>query len=224
MRSPAPVSVIVPVLNASDFIGEALASISEQSLPPAEIIVVDNGSTDGSDALAAAHPGVRLVREPREGVGYARNRGVAECTQPFIAFLDADDVWVRDKLEHQFGLLQAQPAIGLVFGQAIEFRELGENGIPIPVRGPIDAYLPAALLVRRSSFERVGPYPEGVRVGDVIDWYARAVDLGEGIRVLPEVVFWRRLHANNLGRRMQEPGRDYLRVLRSVIERRRDER
>lgn len=95
------VSVIVPLFNKADYIGRALASISNQTFADFEIIVVDDGSTDGGAEIAARHRDsrMRLVSQQNSGPGAARNRGIVQSRGPLLAFLDADDEWLPDYLE-----------------------------------------------------------------------------------------------------------------------------
>src|SRR5262244_3231712 len=92
-----PISVVIPAYNAAAFIAEALESVRAQTRAAAEVIVVDNGSTDASPRLAEA-AGACVLRLERPGVSRARNVGIRAATQPWIAFLDADDLWQPDKL------------------------------------------------------------------------------------------------------------------------------
>ena len=112
-----PVTVIIPVRNRAAWLGRALASVLGQTLQPAEIVVVDDGSTDDLDRVLAEYPRVRLIRQDAAGAYAARNRGIALSTQPFIAFLDSDDVWHARKLELQMPLFE-RASIGAVFGDA----------------------------------------------------------------------------------------------------------
>jgi len=95
------VSVVVPLFNKRQWIQRALDSIASQTFTAIEVIVVDDGSTDGGDDVAALYPDgrFRLIRQENAGPGAARNRGLEECTSEFIAFLDADDEWLPDYLE-----------------------------------------------------------------------------------------------------------------------------
>jgi len=93
------ISVVLPVYNGERFLTEALLSLRRQSLPAAEVIAIDDGSTDGSAAVLAAFPEVRIVRQPNAGCAVARNRGVALATHETIAFLDQDDVLNPERLE-----------------------------------------------------------------------------------------------------------------------------
>jgi len=94
-------SVVVPLYNKVGQVTATLGSVLSQTLPPREVIVIDNGSTDGSvEAVEAiADPRLRLLREERRGPGPARNRGIAEASGEWIAFIDADDLWAPNHLE-----------------------------------------------------------------------------------------------------------------------------
>lgn len=109
-------SVVVPLYNKVGHIGATLASVLSQTLPPREILVIDNGSTDGSAQAveAIASPIVRLLREERRGPGPARNRGVAEATGEWVAFIDADDLWAPNHLAVLRDVSASHPHVALV--------------------------------------------------------------------------------------------------------------
>jgi len=137
----APVSVIVPCFRCSATIDDAIASAVTQSLPPAEILLVDDGS--GDDTLAALHriaaahrPGwIKVISMPaNRGVSVARNEAWEQATQPYIAMLDADDIWGPRKLELQMAALDADPAIALIGARMIT----RPRGTPVPgLRPPV---------------------------------------------------------------------------------------
>jgi glycosyltransferase involved in cell wall biosynthesis len=105
------VSVIVPTWNRADLIGETLRSVLAQSHRPAEVIVVDDGSTDATaEVVSAFAPAVRYLRKPNGGVASARNHGAREATGTWLAFVDSDDLWHPRKLELQVAALSAVPA------------------------------------------------------------------------------------------------------------------
>jgi len=216
----APVSVVIPAYNAECFVGQAIASVLAQTYKPSEIIVVNDGSTDRTADRVAAFVDVRLASKQNGGPGSARNFGLQHATQPLVAFLDADDLWTPRKLERQIEALRRSGAPKFVFGKAVEFRELDAEGAPVPLADPVQCQLPGALLGTRAALDAMGPFREDRRVGDVIDWYARALDSGVATDALDEVVLLRRLHENNLGRTSKNPSADYLNVLRTVINRR----
>jgi glycosyltransferase involved in cell wall biosynthesis len=205
------ISVVIPVFNHAEFVADALASVRGQTLSPAELVVVDDGSEDDSAARAAT-AGVRVLREPHRGLGHALNRGIAVTTQPLVAFLDADDVWMPEKLERQLAALGPADA---VFGWVEEFSALEVRCRTMP------GLLKGTLLVRRTALERVGPFDESLEKGDFVDWFIRARDGGMSYVMLDQVVLRRRVHRANLDRHGVPDQRDYLRVLKRALDRRR---
>src|SRR5436853_749734 len=101
MTMPSLVSVIIPVYNCEQYLAEAIQSVLAQTHPTIELIVVDDGSTDNSAAVAKSFAVVRYVFQRQGGPGAARNRGISLARGSFLAFLDADDVWVAGKLTRQ---------------------------------------------------------------------------------------------------------------------------
>ncbi len=198
MTDTAPVSAIVPLFNGRQFIREAIDSILAQDLKPREIIVVDDGSTDGGGCLLSNYSEIRLVRQPNGGEAAARNRGIQESTQPMIAFLDQDDLWLTRKLTLQVCALEADPSVDLVFGQHQIFVEDGAGWFRQDLLGKIlTAELPGSLLIRRTVFERIGRYREDMRRGSDVDWICRAQDAGIKSQLVEEVLLLRRMHQAN---------------------------
>jgi glycosyltransferase involved in cell wall biosynthesis len=112
MADPA-ISVVIPCYNGARFLREALDSVLAQTHPAREVIVVDDGSTDDSAAVAASYgPPVRVIRQPNQGESVARNRGIDAAEGDWVAFLDADDWWLPEKLEEQAKLMG--PEVGAV--------------------------------------------------------------------------------------------------------------
>jgi glycosyltransferase involved in cell wall biosynthesis len=108
-----PISVVIPAYNSESFIAAAIASVQAQTRHPAEIVVIDDGSTDATAARAIA-AGARVVVQANQGPSAARNTGIREARQPWIAFLDADDAWTPDKLERQWAAHQQCPLAPLL--------------------------------------------------------------------------------------------------------------
>jgi glycosyltransferase involved in cell wall biosynthesis len=166
------------------------------------------------------------IRQANGGNGSARNAGVAVATGEFLAFLDADDRFTPGKLTLQLRALDADPSLDLVFGHVQEFvsPELDmetRSRIRPPAPEPMPWTAPNLMLIRRSSFDRVGPFATGVRVGVTVDWFLRAKETGLRYRVLPETVLERRLHTQNNGIREAASRSQYLAVLKASLDRRR---
>jgi glycosyltransferase involved in cell wall biosynthesis len=211
------VDVVIPAYNAQAYLGEALDSVLAQGSLVARIIVVDDGSSDATGAVAAARgPPVELVQfSGNRGIAAARNAGLAHCDADFVAFLDADDRWLPGKLDAQIAALttaqEAALAICLV-------RMFTDPALPDAERAALLAQQPAevegwtasALVARRSLFLRAGVFAEDLRVGETIDWFSRVRAYGHV--TVPQVLVERRLHRNNTTRRAEAQRQDYLRA------------
>lgn len=220
------VSVMIPAYNAAKYLGEAIESAFAQTYRPLEVIVVDDGSDDGTgEVVRGFGEQVRLHRQDRGGNGAARNAAVRLAQGEYYAFLDADDRFRPDKLERQMRALDADEGLDMVFGLVSEFvsPELPQE-IRATIRPPAEPQpwaSPSLMLIRRASFERVGPFATNLRVGVTVDWYARATEAALHSSVLPEVVLERRLHTQNNGIREQDARSQYIQVLKASIDRRR---
>jgi glycosyltransferase involved in cell wall biosynthesis len=164
------ISVVIPTYNCGPYIGEAIDSVLGQSLPPDEIVVVDDGSTDDTPERVAAYAGrVRYIRQENARVSVARNRGIAETSGELIAFLDADDVWHPAKLERQLAVLRERPEIGALGTRLINwpqqrFVPAGELPPTEVINLPMERMLikneltTSSVIVRRNLIERLGAF------------------------------------------------------------------
>jgi glycosyltransferase involved in cell wall biosynthesis len=217
---------MIGVYNAASYLAEAIESVLAQDYEPLELIIVDDGSTDGSGEVARRFAGVRVIRQENAGNGAARNRAVQEAAGELYAFLDADDRFTPGKLSLQKAALDADPGVDMVFGHVREFLspDLDEQTRRLlrpPASEPMPWTAPNLMLIRRKSFEQVGPFTTAVRVGVTVDWFARAAEAGLRYAILPEVVLERRLHAQNNGLRERASRSQYLEVIRQAMYRRR---
>lgn len=201
------VSVIIPVYNGKRFLAEAIRSVLDQTLPPAEIIVVDDGSTDDSAAIAArvALPPTTeliLVRHPNQGPAAARNRGIALAIGELLAFLDADDLWLPKKLERQITHLAQEPRADGVICHVESFVEPGGHLPPGRESSLFNQISPmpifSALLIHRSALDRVGLLNPQLRAGEDTEWFARARDAGLIFAITTSALLRRRFHSANL--------------------------
>jgi glycosyltransferase involved in cell wall biosynthesis len=232
MRSPL-ISCIVPVFNDERYLAEALDSILAQTYQNLQVIVVDDASTDQTPAVAALY-GKRIcyLRQEKAGAPAARNLGLRAARGDFIAFLDSDDVWHAQKLERQMARFEARPEldVSLTYLQNFWIPELKEEEERFKghrLAQPVPGYVTQALLARRQSFDKVGPFNESMPVGDPTDWFLRAAECGLVMETLPDILVYRRMHQRNIsmqaGTRSMTPVMQeaILRVFKASLDRRR---
>jgi glycosyltransferase involved in cell wall biosynthesis len=220
-------SVLVPSYNAARYLAEALESAFAQDVPLHEVIVVDDGSTDETERVTAEFGGrVRYHRQAHAGIAAARNKAFELSSGDPIAFLDADDLWPAGSLAARLAALAADESLEYVYGEVEQFvspelsgewarrHEAAASTVASPAR------LGGAMLVRRRAFTRIGSFSESLRIGETIDWIARADNLGVGNRCLSRVVLRRRLHTTNSGLTQRGSRSDYLAVARAALARR----
>jgi len=206
------VSVVIPVYNGERFIAEAIGSVLAQTGGAAElsqVIVVDNNSTDGTLSmvknLIATRYGNRVlaVSEPRPNAANARNAGARLATGEWLAFLDADDLWLPEKLDRQMEAARQHPDASLFFTLGEEFHsadldpEARTQALCRPQ--PYPMLTPSSLLLTREHFRLAGDLPS-VPGGEFIAWYGWARELGLKDFTVPQVLVRRRIHAANTTR------------------------
>ena len=197
----ALVSVILPVYNGARFVAEAVESVLAQTFAPLELIVIDDGSTDTSAEILACYPDIQLIRQENAGVAAARNRGVEAASGKILAFIDQDDRWRPDKLDHQLAYLNVTPSAGFVLGQMRTFLEPGIDPPswlnPVLLDSDTPGLLPGTFVIRRSFFESIGAFNEEIETASDSEWLLRAYSSGDPGHVVPEVVLDRRVHSAN---------------------------
>ncbi len=219
-------SVLVPVRDGERYLEEAIRSVLAEGWEPIEVLVVDDGSTDGSAAVAESFgPPVRCIRRPPLGQASARNAAVSAATGDLHLHLDADDLVVPGAIGKLAGMLVADPSIDLVTGCFETFLcPDASDELRQRVRIPEDAqrgHLSGTSILRASSVSRVGPIDESMPVLAALDWYTRAIDAGLAVRVVPEVVLRRRIHGRNTSLVQGRDASTRMRFLKSVLDRRR---
>jgi glycosyltransferase involved in cell wall biosynthesis len=225
-KSKPLVSVIIPVYNGEKYLAEAIKSVLAQTYRPIEVIVVDDGSTDGSADVAKGFvPFVQCCFQPNGGTGAARNRGIDLARGSFFAFLDADDVWVKDKLTLQMAAFDANPDVDIVFGHVKQFHspeldESAKNRIRCPAE-LMPGHLPSAMLIKRNAFFRVGLFETHWQVGQDVSWVLRAMEQRLNVIMLPDLVYMRRLHKNNKGITKRQFITQRVQILKASLDRRR---
>jgi len=217
------VSCIVPVYNGARYLGDALDSILAQTSPAGEIVVVDDGSTDDTPDVMDRYAGrIRAVRQANAGPSAARNAGLELSTGELIAFLDADDLWLPDKLGRQLAVLDAHPGAMLCFCGIVNFRE-GSGPSGGPSEWPQSPFSPCTVLVRRTLFADVGAFDPSLRSGEDTEWFLRVMMRKIAYKVLPDVLVRRRQHDANLTRTHPPSQERLLRLVKMTLDRKRTE-
>ena len=200
------ISCIVPVYNGERYLREALDSISGQTYRPLEIIVADDGSTDGTAEIAKDYgQNITYLHQTNRGYWAAKNLGLTATHGAFIAFLDADDLWHPEKLVRQIARMQ-EAELDLCFTRFENFwmPELAEE--ERRYRGqflsqPQSAWSISTLLARRLVFERFGNFHDGSRGLENMTWFLRAAARGAVIEVLADILMYRRFNVESFTRR-----------------------
>ena len=216
------VSVLIPVYNGAAYIGEAIESVLKQTFAPLEILVADDGSTDQSAAIACSYPGVRCFSLPHGGVAAARNRLVGEARGEWVAFLDADDRWLPDKLEIQTAYLRDHPCCEIVFCRYRNFTDLPPDTLTERQKRVLSVEIdrnPVGACIKKTVFERCGLFETGRSYGEDTEWIARLNMRGEDLSHLVEQpLFERRIHDSNTTLSHEAPGREeYLALMADAV-------
>jgi glycosyltransferase involved in cell wall biosynthesis len=184
--------VVIPAHNAARTLGAAVESVLAQTLPPTSVVVVDDGSTDETGAIARSFgAGVDVIRQDNRGPAAATDRGFAQLREPLVAGLDADDVWFPEKAAYQVAELEADPHLDGLFCRARIFDHGRSPGPESPVQ---DLWGRSALMARRAALERVGLVDTALSGswGEMVDWIARGRELGLRFRLDPIALVGRR--------------------------------
>jgi glycosyltransferase involved in cell wall biosynthesis len=211
------VSVIMAAYNAADHIGAALESVLAQEWSPLEVVVVDDGSTDGTAEIVRSYPDVVYVRQENRGPSAARNAAVECSTGEFVANFDSDDLLPPTRIGDQVNFLLAHPHVGAVFGRQ-EWMNAPEWMARDAVYGDVDGIPLSSVMFRREVFFELGGYDTTFVHGEDMDLLVRMRERGIEYHVIPEVVLYRRFQPSSLtgGRAPHEP---LLRSLRAKLAR-----
>jgi glycosyltransferase involved in cell wall biosynthesis len=221
------VSCIIPAYNCERFLAEAVESILAQSYPVHEVIIVDDGSTDGTGALAeelmAQNKGrIQVLSQKNQGTGSARNAGMRVASGHMITFLDADDLWYSEKTARQIERFWARPELGISVTHIQNFwmDEVAEERKQYRNEGraqPLPGYVMPTAMVRRSVFEQIGLLNATLRHSDSAEWFMRAKKAKIIDELIGDVLVSRRLHLHNSTRQTGNESREeFLRLLQSM--------
>jgi len=226
------VSAIITAYNSEMFVAEAINSVLEQSCPVDDIVVVDDGSTDRTRDIVASYSqnGVRYLYQENQGPGAARNYGLRESNGEIVAFLDADDMWLKDKTRIQLDFLSEHPEVALVSGFAWWWNVIKNHcstSGQVPrslesLRRDMMVYNtignPSRVMLRRSILADVGVFNQTIRWGQDWDLWVRIITLYKAA-ILPTPVIVYRWHEKNLSHtRRWERLYSYWNVSRQAIQ------
>lgn len=247
MASQPLVDIIIPAYNASRFLRAAIDSALAQDGVPRRVIVIDDGSTDDTAAIAGSYgDAVVLISQANKGLPGARNTGLAVSTAPFLALLDADDIWRPGKLARQVRLLQQQPAAGLVFTDmtlfsgdfvieedgfllstplyaALDRQPLGDQAflLPAPLGRAVMRYnfiSPSTVMLRREAILGVGGFDESFRVCEDIECWMRVLHGWRAISIEDRLVL-SRIWSGNISSDAERMSRGRLQIGEKVFAR-----
>jgi glycosyltransferase involved in cell wall biosynthesis len=225
-KSPATtsmltISAIIPTHNRAKLLVEAIESALQQTRPPDEIIVVDDGSTDDTEQVVTRYDGrVRYIRQENSGPSAARNRGIQAASGDFIAFLDSDDLWVKDRIERQLAVLASHPNLDVIFGLEGKFTdenrsesyEINEPAV-FACLNTVDCVIPdpfgmllgenffvgtSTVLFRKSCVATVGLMDARIKLAEDYDFWVRFALNGFRFGFINAVLCGRRMHEGNL--------------------------
>jgi glycosyltransferase involved in cell wall biosynthesis len=222
------VSVVIPTLDRAHFLPAAIASVRAQNVEGTEIVIVDDGSTDDTSRVVeelrsgGSEPEIRYYCQEHRGVSAARNRGLAEARGEVIAFLDSDDVWPDGSLRHRLHTLAENPHADIVYGKT-RIRCIVPGTSHRRFRDGESVFFSSlcSMVIRRATFERVGPINEEFAHSEDVEWLARAKEKGVHIVQTDFVVLEYRIHDRNMTSDVEENRAFLFRALKQSLDRRR---
>lgn len=223
------ISAILTVYNGQRYLEAAIQSVLKQDRQPDEILIIDDGSTDTSMEIASRFGDrLRIVRhKENKGLAEARNSGVSEARGDVIAFLDCDDCWHPAKTSCQEAVLLEDESVVAVYSHARNFvsDELDaatKERLRCSTK-PLPHWIPPGGLIRRSVFEKVGPFLTKFDIAPCMEWTLRLKETGLPLRLLSEVHYKRRIHGNNYNFKNKDSQSKRLHIIKAALDRRRAE-
>ncbi len=204
------ISVLIVAYQAENYIRQTIESVLSQTFSPFEIIVIDDGSTDKTGEIVSSFPQVRYVASEHKGIACARNLAVKESKGDYVAFLDADDLWLPSKLEKQVRYLCDNVSGQIVFSHYENFTDIPSDQLTERQRKVMEnlsyPYL-ASALISKCVFEKYGFFDEKYTYGEDTEWLKRLQFAGLDLsHEIPEVLYRRRIHDGNITLSHQTPG------------------
>ena len=219
------VSVIMSVYNGEKYLRQAIESVLAQTYKPIEFILVNDGSVDGTEEILKQYTSqILYITRSNQGQPAALNLGMAMAKSDYLTFLDADDLYMADKIALQMDILDQRPELDMVFGHLEQFfsPELSEERKAqwVCPKGLSPGYMAAAGLFRKECFDKVGLFNEEQKIGAFLDWYMRSEEKKLKSHLIPNKVLSRRIHENNVGISSQNSRHEYVQIVKAALKRR----
>lgn len=207
------VSVIITACNSEKFIDDAIKSVLSQTIKDFNLIIIDDGSTDATGEIIRKYDNqLEYLYHENKGSAYTYNVGLKKATGEYVAFLDADDIWLNDRLEKHLKFFEKNSSIEFSYGMQKYFTSENENFpsvIPEPLRtDPHIGFTLSTLMLKKEVINHVGLFDEQLGSSADFDWYSRAKNLKTKIEFLNELVTLRRIHDSNLSYKNMEQQRN----------------
>lgn len=218
------VTAIIPVYNRQHYIRDAIESVMAQRYPSLELIVVDDGSDDGTVEEVRCLPyDVRIIRQPNEGPAAARNRGILNATGELIAFLDSDDLWPEGMLQVLVDELVRDSELMVAKGYS-QFSKLNLATNRYELEGNPEENFPFSIpgsVFRAEAFTRAGLLDAELHFGEDTDWFNRAKELNLKVKWIPMVSLIVRRHQKNMTLGKSDTELGTIRVFKKALDRKR---
>ena len=227
MSSPR-ISAIIPTFNRAHLLPRAVDSILSQTLPPHSVILVDDGSTDGTEKLIKKnYPEIKYLKQDNLGVSAARNAGITATSCEWLAFLDSDDEWLPEKLARQMEVLNLAPAMKICHSDEIWIRN-GKRVNPLKKHSksggwmfkkalPICCISPSSAMIHRSVFDNVGLFEESLPACEDYDLWLRVTSSYPVLYISEKLVVKHGGHQNQLSEKYWGMDRFRIQALEKII-------
>lgn len=224
MDSAESISVIIPAYNCARFVGDAIESVLNQTVQPDEVIVVDDGSTDETESVVEKFNGkVRYVYQENAGASAARNTGLDLAKGDLVSFIDADDIWVENKLEMQLDLLYKNPEFDIIIGLLYRIPiEKTDQIIGKKIEGGEHATSLGSSLMKKEVFDKIGRFDEDMIMSQDIDLFFRILESDINVLGHEDVVQFYRRHDRNMTLNEKKANLYHLKAFKKSLNRRRD--
>ncbi|UXX80816.1 glycosyltransferase [Reichenbachiella carrageenanivorans] len=195
------VTIIVIVKNGEKYLATALESIINQSYKNIELLLVDGGSDDETLTIAQRYPETQILHQPNHGIANAYNFGIQSANGNLITFLSHDDKWAADKLKHQVEAFETNPNLDYCITD-VEYQVEANTVVPLGFRKellgkPVKGFMMESLMVKRSTYDKIGFYDPKLSVSEDTDWFFRCIDFDLTYCHIPKVLIYKKIHDSN---------------------------